>query len=367
MIVIYLIIIFLHGLIHLPGFVKAFGLKEVNELTLPVSRPMGLLWLLAAILLLVYGILHSVHARYAWLIGLLAVALSQTLVILFWKDARFGSVPNLLILLVVLVSLGGFLIRDGFSAQVKEDFQRNRTASVDILTEKDMAHLPAPVQKYLRFTRSVGQQKVRNFRAEFTGRMRSKPKDDWMQLKSVQYNFIEHPSRYFYMEAQKMGLPATGLHTYRDASATFRVKMLNWLPVVDAKGDKLSQAETVTLFNDMCFIAPPTLIDPGTDWETINDTTVKAIFRNGTFSISAVLYFNAEGQLVNFISNDRFDTDGRRYDNFPWATPVADYRMINGYMLPGRANLIYKRKDGDFVYGELVFKSVKYNLEGFED
>lgn len=364
---IYPIIVFLHGLIHLSGFVKAFGLREMKELTLPVSRSMGLLWLLAAILFLVYGLLHSVHARYAWLFGLLAVGLSQTLVILFWKDARFGTVPNLLILLIVLVSLGGWLIREGFSTQVKHDFQLNRPASGDILTEKDMAHLPAPVQKYLRYTRSVGQPRVRNFRAEFTGGMRSKPQDNYMQLKSVQYNFTEHPSRYFFMEAQKMGLPATGLHTYRDATATFRVKMLNWLPVVDAEGDKLSQAETVTLFNDMCFIAPPTLIDPGIDWETVNDTTVRATFRNGKYSISAVLYFDAEGRLVNFISNDRYDTDGRRYDNFPWATPVADYRMINGYMLPGRAKLIYKRKDGDFVYGELVFKSVKYNLEGFAD
>ena len=41
-------IIGLHGLIHLLGFVKAFDLGEIRELTQPVSRTMGILWLLSA-------------------------------------------------------------------------------------------------------------------------------------------------------------------------------------------------------------------------------------------------------------------------------------------------------------------------------
>jgi len=41
-------------------------------------------------------------------------------------------------------------------------------------------------------------------------------------------------------------------------------------------------------------------------------------------------------------------------------------RMINGYLLPGKAKLIYQRPDGDFTYGELEYKSVKYNLTNIE-
>jgi len=272
-----------------------------------------------------------------------------------------------IILLVVLVSLGGFLLREKFNGHVENDFSVNNNLSTEILTEKDIAHLPPIVQSYLRYTKSVGQPRIKNFRAEFTGGMRSNPSDDFMQLQSVQYNFYSQPSRYFFMTAQKMGLPATGVHIYQNQTATFEVKMLNWLGVVDAKGDKMNQSETVTLLNDMCCIAPATLIDDRIQWENINDTTARATLTNGGITVSAVLYFNKDGALQNFISKDRYHTDGKIYENYPWATPLSDYRMLNGYLLPGKAKLIYQRPDGDFTYGELEYKSARFNLEAMED
>jgi len=363
----FLIVVVLHGLIHLLGFVKGFGFKEVKELTLPISKSIGFVWLTATALFLTYSILYIANSKYAWFVGLVAVVISQILVIMFWKDAKFGTIANLIILLVSLVSLGSYLLKVEFADRVKYDFSYNKALSTEILTENDISNLPVVVQKYLRYTKSVGQPKVKNFRAEFVGRMRGKPQDKYMILQSVQYNFYQKPSRYFFMEASKMGLPATGLHLYQNETATFQVKMLNWLKVVDAKGDKMNQAETVTLFNDMCFIAPATLIDRRITWETINDTSVKGIFKNGNISISAVLYFNDKGELTNFISNDRYETDGKQYNSYPWATPVEDYRMVNGYYLPSKAKLIYQKPEGDFTYGELEYKSVRYNLKNIED
>ncbi len=361
------IILVIHAIIHLLGFVKAFGFHEVPNLTLPISKPMGLLWLTATAFFIIYGILHFSNSKYAWLAGLIAVIVSQALVVMFWKDARFGTIANLIILLVSFVGFGSYVLKSQFTNQVTLDFSNNNTISTDILTEKDIVHLPAVVQKYLHYTKSVGQPKVKNFRAEFVGGMRGKPDDKYMQMQSVQYNFFQKPSRYFYMEASKMGLPATGLHIYRNETATFEVKMLNWLNVVDAKGDKMNRAETVTLFNDMCFIAPATLIDSRITWEVINESTVKGIYTNGNNSISALLYFNEKGELINFISNDRYETDGKIYTSSPWATPVEDYKMAGRYLLPGKAKLIYQKPDGDFTYGELEYKSVTYNLTHTED
>lgn len=364
---VFLLLVSLHGLIHLIGFVKGWGLREVKALTLPISKPMGLLWLSATLLLLLYAVLSATHARYAWWIGLTAAVVSQTLVVLFWKDAKWGTLPNLAILVVALVAAGSFMLKSAFERQVKSDFLTNNTYTTDLLTENDMAHLPIAVQKYLRYTQCVGQPKVKNFRAEFTGGMRSKAEAAYMPFRSVQYNFYQKPARYFFMEAAQMGIPATGLHIYQSETATFVVKMLNWFKVVDAKGDQMNQAETVTLFNDMCFIAPATLIDRRITWETIDDYTVKGIYQNGDIKVGAHLYFNEKGELVNFISEDRYDTDGKHYDSYPWATPASDYRMLNGYLLPGKAKLIYQKPEGDFTYGEMEFKNVQYNLSEIAD
>lgn len=360
--ILFLLLIMLHGLIHLLGFVKGFGYNKVTALTFPISKLMGSLWLLTTVLFLIYGLLYYTHHPYDWLIGIIAVTLSQILILILWKDAKFGTILNLIVLIVSIVSLGSYLIKNEFANQVKNNFSENNSYSTAILTEKDIAHLPPMLQKYLHYTKSVGKPKVKNFRAEFEGGMREKPEDAYMQFHSVQYNFYENPSRYFYMEAHKTGVPATGLHTFQNKIATFNVKLLNWLNIIDAKGDKLNQAETVTLFNDMCLIAPATLIGSSITWEVINNNTLRGIFKNGDICISAVLYFNEQGKLLNFISNDRYHTDGTQYHNYPWETPVYGYKMVNGYFLPSKAKLIYQKPDGNFTYGELEYKNVQYNL-----
>jgi hypothetical protein len=365
--IVFLIFILLHGLIHLLGFVKAFGFNEVKELTTPISKPIGVGWLIVGVLFLFFGFLYFMGNKYGWFVGLFSVVASQIFIIYFWKDAKIGTIPNLVILLVSLVNFGSYLLQSEFISHVKTDFSENNTLSNDLLTENDIVHLPMIVQKYLHYTKSTGQPKVKNFRAEFVGGIRSKPDDEYMKLQSVQYNFYNRPSRFFYMSASKIGLPATGLHLYQNETATFEVKLLNWFKVVDAGGGKMNQAETVTVFNDMCFIAPATLISNMINWEVINDTTVKGIFKNKNISISAMLYFNEKGELVNFISNDRYHTDGKKYENYPWATPVENYRMMNGYLLPSKAKLIYHKPDGDFTYGELELKDVKYNLTEIEN
>jgi hypothetical protein len=364
--VIYLIIVILHGLIHLLGFLKAYGISEVKEMTLPVSKPAGLFWLITGLSFLVYGALFLSRSKFNWIAGLIAILISQFLLFQWWSDAGFGTILNLVIFAVVLVNYGKFRINRKFDHFVRHDFENNNSQPTEILTEHDLVHLPPAVQKYVRYTGSVGKPRVKNFRAEFTGGMRSGPGDDYMKVKSVQYNFYRKPSRFFFMTAVKTGLPATGLHIYQNEKATFKVKMLNLFPIINASGDQMNQAETVTLFNDMCFIAPATLIDQRIAWEQVDDLSVRAIFTNGSLSIIAVLYFNEKGELINFISKDRFETDGKIYNNYPWATPVSDYREINGYILPGKARLIYQRPEGDFTYGELEYKDVKYNLDQME-
>jgi len=39
------LVIGIHGIAHLPGFLNGYGLSEFNGLTLPISKPAGMLWL----------------------------------------------------------------------------------------------------------------------------------------------------------------------------------------------------------------------------------------------------------------------------------------------------------------------------------
>lgn len=249
-----------------------------------------------------------------------------------------------------------------YRKEVLEGLERTKDIKNDILTETDIQHLPAAVQMYIRYTGSIGKNRVRNFRAEFKGGIRSKPSDDFMKLKSVQYNFMDEPTRIFYITAKKKGIPAKGIHVYKNGKASMLVKILGLFTVVDAKGKEMDQGETVTVFNDMCFMAPASLIDRNIEWKEIDNKIAEAKFTNGDITISATLFFNDKGELVNFVSRDRFETtDGKTYHNYPWLTPVTSYTDINGYRLPSGAKLIYEHPDSEFCYGDFELVSIQYN------
>jgi hypothetical protein len=249
-----------------------------------------------------------------------------------------------------------------YRKEVTEGLGRAGMHKPVLITEADIIHLPEPVKKYLSYVGVIGKEKIWNARIRFTGKIRSKPDSGWMKFNSEQYNFFDIPTRIFYIKARMMGIPAGGLHLYKNETAFMTIKIMGLFTIVDARGENMDQAETVTILNDMCFMAPATLIDKSIKWETVDNQTVKAKLTVGKNSISGILKFNKEGQLINFISNDRYETaDGKTLINYPWSTPASDYREINGIRLATKASTIYHHPDKDFCYGEFELEDVRYN------
>ena len=55
-----------HGLIHLLGAAKGFGWAEVNQLSQPIGPAAGVLWLVAAVLVLASAALLATGAPTWW-------------------------------------------------------------------------------------------------------------------------------------------------------------------------------------------------------------------------------------------------------------------------------------------------------------
>jgi len=242
-----------------------------------------------------------------------------------------------------------------------------RIAAVPALvTEQDLAHLPPPVQCYLRRTGVVGKPRVRNFRVRLHGRIRSGPTARWMPLAAEQHNVVAPPVRLFYLRSSMRGIPVQGYHRFVGTEATMKIRAAAFVPVVRAAGPEMNQSETVTLFNDMCIMAPATLIDPAIDWETVNFRTARATFRHAGHEIRATLVFNDAGELANFISDDRFQlsSDGGSARQMRWSTPIGSYRSFGPFRLASAGEGRWHGPDGEFTYIELVIDEVEYNVRG---
>lgn len=354
-----LVVIFIHGIIHILGFLKAFQLAEINQITQQISKQIGLLWLIALILFLAAAIQLISNHNLWWITGLAAVILSQVLIFLFWQDAKFGTIANIIVLLSVIAGYGFWSFENIFNNDVSERIKQNTKVENNLLNEKDIEHLPAPVQKYLRYAGVINKEKINNVKIVFDVEMREKGKD-WFKATSVQHNFFDEPTRLFFMKAKMFGMTVPGYHRYVEAKATMDIRLFGLFPIVKESGDIMNKTETVTLFNDMCLMAPATLIDKRIKWETIDSLTTKAIFTNRGISISSILYFNETGQLINFTSDDRTAISDMKQYRF--STPVKDYQNINGINVPTYGEAIWHYPDGEFVYGKFSLKSIEYNL-----
>lgn len=254
-------------------------------------------------------------------------------------------------------------LRRTYRNVVKQGIKRTSVLSADTIRKEDMAHLPPLLQKYLQNVGVVGQPHVNNVKIKFKGRIRSNPDDPWMHFTSEQYNFFDRSTRAFYIRAKKAGIPANGLHLYQKESAFMKIKLAGLLKIVDVDGDEMDQSETVTFLNDMCFFAPAVLVDIDVKWEELDENRLRATYTNGKHTVNAELIFTKEGQLKNFISNDRYEILGKQKFLRPWFTPVEELSDFGNFTLPRKAGAWYKRPEGDFCYGEFTTIEVIYNVK----
>lgn len=361
------VVVVLHGLIHLLGAAKGLGWADVTQLENPISTAMGVAWLAAAVLVVLAGVLLIIRARWWWIVGAVAVVASQTVILTLWSDAKAGTVANIILLAVVVY---GYASQGPASYRVQ--YRRRVDAALTeplpsgVVTEADLAYLPEPLAAYVRRSGAVGQPRVTNFQARIHGRIRAGANRPWMSFTGKQVNtYGPQPSRLFFMDATMFGLPVDVLHTYVGPSATMRVKACSLVPMVNATGSNMDQAETVTLFNDLCILAPAAIIDAPVTWQRVDDHHIRGTFINGAHTVTAELVFNHDHDLIDFISDDRLRTspDGKTFTSQRWSTPVREYHTMDSRRVgtQGDGRWHSPEPEGEFIYLEFNLDAITYN------
>ena len=348
-------LLIIHGLIHGLGFVKGLGLARVAQLQRDISAPAGVLWLVAGVLFLGAAVALWIAPRVWWAPALVAVVVSQALIVSVWSDARFGTLANVLILLPAIVaalSQAPWSDRARADAAVAHGEARALTTTAAV-GAADVAHLPAPVRRYLDYVGVVGRPVATRVHARFRGQIRSSPQADWMDFQADQHNFLSPRARVFFLTASKLGLPFTAYHHYADGHATMEVRALSLAKLVDARGPEMDQSETVTFLNDLCILLPGGLLSRDLEWKELDPTRVQVTLRHAGQVVRATLEFDAAtGALTNFLSDDRYQSaDGRTYTKYRWSTPVRDYREVEGRRVAAYGEATWAMPGGPLTYG----------------
>lgn len=354
-------IVFVHASIHLMGFVKGFGLKEVKELSLFISKPAGVVWLAVAILFLTYGILYLINNRYSWLFGIFAVVLSQILIILFWKDAKYGTILNSVILFVSIISFGHANFQKMIQSETARVFSENKTINKNLITENEIQNLPEPVQKWLRRSGAVGKTFINVGKVTQKAEMKMKPgQENWLSADAIQYTFIENPAFIWSVEVKMNSLISfQGRDKFENGKGEMLIKLNSLITIVNERGAKLNEGTIQRYLGEMVWF-PSLAISPYVSWEAVNDSTAIASMDYMGIKGSGTFYFNSEGDFIRF-SAMRFmgnEADAKRHE---WVLLVDDYKVFEGIKVPAKMTATWKLTNGEWMWLKLEVTDIKYN------
>lgn len=278
----------------------------------------------------------------------------------------------LLVALVVAVALataamlawrrpGANLSRE-FAARLQSARAQVPAAPAAALTAADIAVLPVAVQRHLQRSGAIGKPPVRAFHIVYDAVMSRQPGHEGLPGTAEQFNLVQSPRRLFFMASRMAGLPVAVLHDYAGSAASMRVRIAGLFDVANQQGAELARVETVTLLNDLCFWAPSSLIGAQFRWREIDDRQVELSFTNGPHTVDATLVFDADGDLVDFVSDDRAQSqpDGT-FKRLRWSTPMHERREFEGRRVPTRGEAIWHGPEGAFVYGRFTVRSIRFD------
>ena len=357
----FVFIVFVHGLIHLMGFLKAFRLADIRELTLHISGFAGMLWLCAACLFVMYGILMVTGVKYAWVVGLAAVVVSQILAIWFWKDARFATIPNLLILTVAISAWGGQAFEKLTRRETQAAAAAVNRAGLSIFEEKVAAGLPEPVGRWLLASGAVGREHVVSGLVTQKARMKMKPgQEKWLHATASQITTVDPPAFVWTVNLQMNPLMhMAGRDKFVDGKGAMRILMNGLINVVNEAGEKLDEGTIQRYLGELVWF-PTLAVSPLVTWEALDEHSARATMTYMGTTGSGTFWFDAQGNFVRF-SAWRYMGNEPESERREWVLTVDDYREFDGIRVPSKMKATWRLEEGDWTWLDLEITDIQYN------
>lgn len=366
-------ILFGHGVIHLLGFVKELNLGVVKQLsgktlftlTGTTAKSLGILWLITCMILIFAAAAYLMRSDWWWIAAITGVILSQTLIIIYWPDAKYGTIANIIILIACILAYGKW----DFGRMVRReipDFMPGSSSEKVIVTEDMLKGLPPVIGNWLRHTGIVGKEIIRTAHLSQTGQMKSKPDGNWMPFCAEQHFTLDRPGFHWTVDVEAMPvMNLTGRDIYKDGSGNMLIKIMSLVPVVNSKGKEINQGSMLRFLAEAAWM-PSFALSSYLKWEESDSTTAKVTMTYGGVTASGVFKFNRNCDMVGFEAMRYFERkEGPTLEKWVIETKESDFKEFEGIRIPYKSAVTWKLKSGDYHWLDVEIAKIEYNKVTF--
>ncbi len=354
-------VIIIHGLIHLMGFLKAFQLVEINQIKQTIHRPIGLLWLISALLFITVAVIFLFKNDWWWMVAVPALMFSQILIIMYWRDAKYGTIANGIILIGTIIAYGIW----SFNTMVTNELKAFVTPAISekkVVTKEMLDDLPPVVKKWLQVSNIIGKEIVWRVYLKQTGEMRTKPGGKWMPVKAEQWFKTEEPGFIWVADVKAApGIHIAGRDKYENGKGHMLIKLLSLITFVDAKGKETDQGAMLRYLAEIVWF-PSAALNDYIQWEQMDMKTAKTTMTYGGITASGFFKFDDNGDVVSFEAKRYYARKGGATLE-DWLIQIEKdcYKKFENIRIPTRATVIWKLKEGDFPWFKLEITDIHYN------
>jgi hypothetical protein len=278
---------------------------------------------------------------------------------MWWKIVLI-AIGSIIVLAVSSITIGNIIFKRKANSEAARLLAKATSPSPDdVITEEDIKVLPEPVQKYLRFTGTIGKERVQNVRLKQKGSFRQGD-NPWMSFTAEQYYTINPPAFIWIADMKAFPLVSVkGRDMNFESRGNMVIKIPPFVTIADARGQEIDQGTLVRYLNEIMWF-PSAYLSDYISWEDIDSTRAKATITFGDNTASAILYFDEGGRMVNFEAQ-RYYIDGTKTSLETWTTPIKEYKEINDMRLPVKGEGVWKLDSGDFPYIKVEITDIDYN------
>ncbi|MCA6074046.1 DUF6544 family protein [Fulvivirga sedimenti] len=351
------IIMIIHGLIHLLGFIKAFDITPVAQLKREISPQNGFFWGLAVVLFILAAVLCILKNDIWWIVATFAVLTSQILIFQQWGDARFGTIANLVILIGIVYGLANWSFQHT-SISVTQEKIISDARGGKLLTIPET--LPASVKQWLVFSNIAGTVVPATVEVDQAGQMKISESGDWMPFSSHQVFSIEPPGFIWSADVGNSLMNFRGRDLFSGGDGEMLIKVYGIYPAVHATGDQMNQATAIRFLSEIIWL-PWAAVQNYISWEEIDDQKVKASFHWNDTGGFGIFTFDEMGRPVKFEAKRYYQRDqGASLENWVVDIDPQSYEAFSGVLIPTRASVSWELESGLWNWLQLEITDVVF-------
>ena len=235
--------------------------------------------------------------------------------------------------------------------------------TTQVVSEAMLAHLPDPVQRYMRWTDVVGKPWIHTAYVRQEGRFRQGFDKPWMPLKAEQVFTVDPPGLLWNARFWMFGLPLMrACDTYKNGQGHMFGKAAGLFTLFDDRSEKLTTGAQMRYLSEMIWF-PIAYLGDNVTWISVDDMSADVSLSDHGRVVGGRMRFDGESRPQSFDTTRYMEVKGE-YILTPWFTSNLEYGERDGLNIPVTCHVSWKLSEGELTYGEFNIVEVVYNRPG---